>query len=834
MKTDPEPAQATAAETTLPETDPIVLKSESDVEQKFMYPFLAHPGFLHYPANWIKTKSYVPPTDIDKGAGKKYGYVPDYTIWHAGFPLVVIEAKSPDESAYEGLREARLYAIEINKRYPANVNPIFYIIGTNGRELLINYWDSEENLSFPVQDLNIGTSYLDTIRDLIGFPHLIERAKQITIALRPRTFILPVDRIGGRAVLSTPLGLNSFADDLLPLVGMYFGVEGRERTDEIVRRAYVSSDETTKYHATLEAYLRDNVSLIEKQGVQPITTTRTGEEKLTRQISQYTTNPNFYGRLQLLIGAVGAGKSTFMERYYSYLMPSQLRKGTLWSFVNFNNAPDDLSNAERWVCETFITSFVEKNQLENLYDMKNLHRIFATDINRRDRGPYAVLKRKQPEEYERRLAADVVTWIDDPINFAKNICRYFIGDSRQAIVVILDNVDRRDRDQQLRIFQIAQWFRELTHSFCVLSLRDVTFEAYKNEPPLNAFLNALNFYIRPPRFTDVVRKRLQLAMEFLADHSDQRLSYQVETGIRITYPATNLGKYLVSLFNTLFHTRRQVAAAIESLTGRDVRRALGMFADLIVSKHLPESEITRIIQVPGYFDITEATIIRILMRTRYRFFAEANGYVTNVLDAPPTWRRPSNFLYAEILEFLIANRKAHGDIRIEGYFNVNTIIDRLQKLGFAEDDIFAALEHLLERGLVVADHQRARGLAVDDTVKVTASGFMHLRFLCRRAEYLASILPATHIASLAFAQDIADNWHLGAETSDIRFARKRLLAEGLLTYLTAELDRRSKQHPFFAEQGVGSRKLVAAVQEAVEYARLPNQRSQADEVFEPG
>lgn len=826
-------AQSPENKLSVPETAPDILRGESDVEQKFLYPFFEHAAFLHYPSQWIKTKNYVLPTDIDKGAGKKYGYIPDYTIWHNGIPLIVIEAKSPDESVYEGLREARLYSIEINKRYPPGINPIFCIAACNGRELIINYWDSEENIIFPVRDLNIGTSYLDNIKHLIGYAEVVERAKRLNFALRPRAFLLPADRMGGRAVLSTALGLNSFADDLLPLVGMYFGVEGHERTQDIVRRAYVSSDETTRYHATLEAYLRDNVSLIEKQGAQAITTTRNSEEKLTRQISQYSQNPKFYGRLQLLIGAVGSGKSTFMERYYSFLLPKNLRSSTLWSFVNFNNAPDDLADAERWVCRAFLNSLIEKNGLENLYDQKNLRRIFATEINRRDRGPYATLKRTQPDEYERRISADLVGWMDDPVVFAQNVSRYFIGDSRKAIVVVLDNVDRRDRDQQLRIFQIAQWFKELTHSFCVLSLRDVTFEAYKNEAPLNAFLNALNFYIRPPRFTDVVRKRLQLAMEYLADKADQKLSYQIESGIRITYPATNLGKYLVSLFNTLFHTRRQVAAAIKSLTGRNVRRALGMFADLIVSRHLPETEITKIIQVPGYFDITEATIIRILMRTRYKYFTETNGYITNILDASPEWKRPSNFLYAEILEFLISNRKQQGDIRIEGYFTVSTIIDRLEKLGFVEDDLFSALEHLLEKGLLVADHQRPRGLSAGDSLKVQASGFMHLRFLCRRPEYLAGVLPTTHVASPRFAQDIADTWQLSGDASDIRFGRKRQLVDKLLAYLTDEFDRRVKRHPFFADEGRGSRRLIAAVQEARDFAYAPTSRTQTDEIFEP-
>jgi hypothetical protein len=52
--------------------------TESDVEQKLVYPFLVHPSFMNIPADWVRTKEYMEPTEIDKGAGKRHGYIPDY------------------------------------------------------------------------------------------------------------------------------------------------------------------------------------------------------------------------------------------------------------------------------------------------------------------------------------------------------------------------------------------------------------------------------------------------------------------------------------------------------------------------------------------------------------------------------------------------------------------------------------------------------------------------------------------------------------------------------------------------------------------------------------
>jgi type I site-specific restriction endonuclease len=70
------------------------------------------------PHEWVRTKEYMEPTDIDKSAGKRYGYIPDYSVWRNGFPLLIVEAKPPDDAVKKALREAQLYASRINNRYP--------------------------------------------------------------------------------------------------------------------------------------------------------------------------------------------------------------------------------------------------------------------------------------------------------------------------------------------------------------------------------------------------------------------------------------------------------------------------------------------------------------------------------------------------------------------------------------------------------------------------------------------------------------------------------------------------------------------------------------------
>lgn len=115
------------------------LDTESDVEQKIVMPLLTGEGYLAIATNQISTKKYMAPVALDKSAGKDSGYYPDYVIWMRGFPVLIVEAKSPDVPTEVGYREASLYARHLNQRYPTNLNPSRFVLATNGKTLLAGF-----------------------------------------------------------------------------------------------------------------------------------------------------------------------------------------------------------------------------------------------------------------------------------------------------------------------------------------------------------------------------------------------------------------------------------------------------------------------------------------------------------------------------------------------------------------------------------------------------------------------------------------------------------------------------------------------------------------------
>ena len=338
---------------------------------------------------------------------------------------------------------------------------------------------------------------------------------------------------------------------------------------------------------------------------------------------------------------------------------------------------------------------------------------------------------------------DLTAWKDDPQKLAFGLCRYLYGNRREVVVVVFDNVDRRDLQDQLDAFQLALGFMKDSRAFVILQLRDETYERFKNQPPLDTFRSGIGFHISPPRFIDVVKKRLDLSLEFLVAHTHDNLSYSLPNGMRIVYPNTRVGEFLRAIYLDLFHYKKNISRVLQGLAGADVRRALDMFVAILTSGHLSEDAITSQTHGAKAIIIPEYTVLKILMRTAYRFFSDDTGFVKNLFECAQTWENPDNFLLIEVLYYLTKNRHVRGQIGLEGYFSIEYLADVLQLQGFVRNDVHSACNHLLRAQLVEADHMNIEQVSYEDSLKISPAGFIHLRILSERLEYLYGVLPVT-------------------------------------------------------------------------------------------
>jgi hypothetical protein len=225
------------------------LQNESDVEQKFLYPLLveAHPLGLALPPSVIRTKANIRRFPIGKGSDQKL-YFPDYVIVSTGFPLLVVEAKHPNESIEEGYRQARLYAHELNALYPSGMNPASFVVASNG----VEFWFGPVDQMDPTEkaicaSLGPYSPSLAKFVDLLAWPKLQHLASRLAQSLRPQQLFKARRLLGGTGFQNEEIGHNTFGATLATSISPVFNPATSQDRAYIARNGYIPSRRRERY-----------------------------------------------------------------------------------------------------------------------------------------------------------------------------------------------------------------------------------------------------------------------------------------------------------------------------------------------------------------------------------------------------------------------------------------------------------------------------------------------------------------------------------------------------------------------------------------------------------
>ena len=786
---------------TIPEYD---FSTESDVEQKFIMPLLTHPSFLEIPSRAILTKKSMRGLPfVDKSALPK-GYVPDYIVFFNGYPILVIEAKPPEVAVKQAIDEARMYGQVLNQNFPTKINPVAFVMGCNGKDIAVGPMDTNDHKLFSVTDVVIGSNALAQLKELVGAAALSRIAERIKSSLTARSYITPASLLPNQLFLDR-VKPNALAPYLAPLYEMFFRAEDPEKIQLILDQAYVDTAELREYDLVLHSMLRHIERSYDYRTIQ---TDRHREYTLTPEIGRYEGEAVSGGRLHLIIGSRGAGKSLFIYRFFTHLMPEELKDRAAWCIIDFNRAPSSIDNIETYICDKFVEEC--QNLQFDLYSLEGLNRVFAVEINRLQRGPLAVIT--DEAEKQRLLSTELLRLSADKRNFGVQLGRSLTSNAARPLIVAFDNVDRRESGQQLHIFQAAQWFRRETHAFTLLTLRDVTFERFKDQPPLDAFAQISNFYIRPPRFALVLQKRLRLAIS-VGLQEVAKVEQTTSSGMRFRYNKDQLGTFLLTVYDALFGGDQEVGRIVDALAERDVRDALGMFSRMLSSGHFNADRVISI-GTGGRADIKHDMLIKILMRADYRLYSEEAGFIRNLFTVPSESFSGNLFLVGEILGFFAQLTQAGSD-RIGGFWRLDELISDMASMGFEEAEVRDSVHRLIKHKMLAYDGEDTEQPTDTDLIKITPSGYIHLRSLPHFIEYLSSVALHSPFGDQSVAKRIADIWGRCFTYPDLGFTQKHQVASELRDYLVREKRRLDAANPLFKERSREAEGLVSAISTTV-------------------
>jgi hypothetical protein len=145
------------------------------------------------------------------------------------------------------------------------------------------------------------------------------------------------------------------------------------------------------------------------------------------------------------------------------------------------------------------------------------------------------------------------------------------------------------------------------------------------------------------------------------------------------------------------------------------------------------------------------------------------------------------------------------------------VTEELQRLGYVPEDVLGGLNLLLRRELLGADHMNFNEVRPDDSVRILASGFMHVRILVGRIEYLYGIIPTTPIFEPEVAARLGDFVKLESERGATNAFQRARAVDCFFQYLSRQ--REANSTPFSDLKETGASYVLTHISGAIQNFR---------------
>lgn len=511
------------------------------------------------------------------------------------------------------------------------------------------------------------------------------------------------------------------------------------RTD-FLRECYASSGALSQYAEISKQILRTRYALLREEGGPQITPVE-GKKGLTPTLTQDMLAAAASQRPIILLGDVGVGKTTFIQRLV-HIDAEDLFKEAFSLYIDFG-ASTTLGNLDTFVVDESIRQLLTRHGLD-IEEASFVEAVHHGAVNRFDRGVIGRLRNVDPVAYERERLTFLQRRVEDRPGHLKASLEHLRSTWRRQVVIFLDNIDQRSSADQEQVFLIANELAQTWPATVFVSLRPETFYRSSRSGALSGYQSRV-FTIAPPRTDIVLQKRTDFALRQLKE--TRRLG-SFPTGV--TIDSESLTSFLEMLSDN-FRSNRDLLALIDNIAGGNMRLALRFVTDFIGSGHIDTTKILDIYQSSHHYTIPLHEFLRALLFGDGVYYDPEASPIANLFRiTQPDGRE--HFL----LSLLLSQVQTLGDrIGEEGYVAADDLYSFAQRLGFNVDQIEAALDHAVVKRLLDAvpryseDRPRLH-------YRITTVGAYTTRILLAYFAYVDAVLVDTAIVDDQYRQLIED------------------------------------------------------------------------------
>lgn len=507
----------------------------------------------------------------------------------------------------------------------------------------------------------------------------------------------------------------------------------------------------------------------------------------------------------LLIGSVGVGKSTFLQRFRKVLAKDNIDKNGIWIYLNFKHFSDTGEILDNFIYNQIEAVLTNDYSTLNIDDWSFLKQAYHVEYEKHKRGALSILFKNDPEKFEEKFGEIMLNAYEK--DKEQHLIKILTTASKRlskSIFLVFDNADQLNPETQNKIFLAAQKLAETIECFALIAMREESYWKNRDAGPLNAF-HTTAYHVQPPTLVQVLSKRFQYTKKLIEEN--EIIAYG-------DYKVTN--DELLEVFNCLVQTLlgkdTRYLKFIEAVSARDMRRALDLIAAFMISGHTNVEALLRDVRnsKPKGLVIPFHEFLNAIILKDHEVYSEVNCDIINLFGLTGSIDA-SNFNIIAVLGRILHAQNIRTSEIGNGYILIEEITNDCHSVGILPETTSSILNRLNARRIIETETTIKENLDKSKYVRATMAGKYYMEELVKLFGYLDLIIyetPIGNVNSFIRLKTINDEIRLitgGDSKSRLGRVEKRLfLCEEFINYLEIEFEncRFRKRPDIFSQESI--------------------------------
>jgi len=232
------------------------------------------------------------------------------------------------------------------------------------------------------------------------------------------------------------------------------------------------------------------------------------------------------GRVVLIAGSVGCGKSTFVNKV---LIEAHQKNSAKFNYLivdlinEFDSTPESISEHlwqeidKKW-----------KSLRPESYEHEALRKVFGRELQNLRKGSHAKVFEHDPQLLALKEAELLEKLSESPNEFLEKSWRYYASQNKKGVVVFLDNIDRTSDRYQRIVYAFAHKIASQTGATVIITMREGTYFRGREFGFLDVRSDDIVYHLQTPDLVQVISKRIEYVENLEtpkdANKKDHRLS----------------------------------------------------------------------------------------------------------------------------------------------------------------------------------------------------------------------------------------------------------------------------------------------------------------------